>query len=41
LGICDRAYILSGGKLIAEGTADAVLNNEEVKNVYLGDNFSI
>ena len=41
LGICDRAYILSGGKLIAEGTADMVLNNEEVKNVYLGDNFSI
>ena len=41
LGICDRAYILSGGKLLAEGTADAVLNNEEVKNVYLGDNFSI
>ena len=41
LGICDRAYILSGGKLIAEGTADMVLNNEEVKNVYLGDNFAI
>jgi len=41
LGICDRAYILSHGKLIAEGTPDDVLSNEEVKAVYLGDNFQI
>lgn len=41
LGICDRAYILSHGKLIAEGTPDDVLANEEVRAVYLGENFKI
>lgn len=41
LGICDRAYILSSGKLIAEGSPEKVLANEEVKAVYLGDNFKI
>lgn len=41
LGICDRAYILSHGKLIAEGSPDDVLSNEEVRAVYLGDNFRI
>lgn len=41
LGICDRAYILSHGKLIAEGSPDEVLDNEEVRTVYLGDNFKI
>ncbi|MBX2886557.1 MAG: LPS export ABC transporter ATP-binding protein [Granulosicoccus sp.] len=41
LGICDRAYILSRGKLIAEGEPDKVLASEEVKNEYLGDNFKI
>jgi len=41
LGICDRAYILSQGKLIAEGEPDVVLANEQVKKVYLGENFTI
>jgi len=41
LGICDRAYILSNGNLIAEGSPEEVLQNEEVKTVYLGDNFKI
>ncbi|NND90403.1 MAG: LPS export ABC transporter ATP-binding protein [Granulosicoccus sp.] len=41
LGICDRAYILSHGKLIAEGTPETVLANQEVRTVYLGDNFRI
>ncbi len=41
LGICDRAYILSHGKLIAEGSPADVLANEEVRTVYLGDNFTI
>lgn len=39
LGICDRAYILSGGKIIAHGDAETVTNNEEVRRVYLGDQF--
>lgn len=41
LGICDRAYILSHGKLIAEGSPETVLANEEVRTVYLGENFKI
>jgi len=41
LGICDRAYILSHGTLIAEGTPDDVLANEQVRSVYLGDDFQI
>ena len=41
LGICDRAYILSSGRLIAEGGADALLANEEVRRVYLGEDFRI
>lgn len=41
LGICDRAYILSHGKLIAEGSPEQVLDNDEVKAVYLGENFKI
>lgn len=41
LGICDTAYILSQGTVIAGGTPDHVLANEEVRNVYLGENFKI
>lgn len=41
LGICDTAYILSQGKVIAEGAPELVLANEEVRNVYLGENFRI
>jgi len=41
LGICDLAYILSQGKVIAQGSPDVVLANEEVRNVYLGENFKI
>ncbi len=41
LGICDRAYILGRGQLIAEGAPEAVLANKTVKEVYLGENFQI
>lgn len=41
LGICDRAYIINEGKLIAEGTPGSILNNEEVRLVYLGKSFSL
>ncbi len=41
LQICDQAYIMSEGKVIAEGTAEQVLNNQLVKEVYLGDDFRI
>ncbi len=41
LGICDRAYILNDGRVIAEGGANAIVANPEVRKVYLGDNFSL
>ncbi|WP_341327571.1 LPS export ABC transporter ATP-binding protein [Methylotuvimicrobium sp. KM2] len=41
LGICDRAYILNEGKVIAEGDAEAIVRNQEVRKVYLGENFSL
>ncbi|MFA7094863.1 MAG: LPS export ABC transporter ATP-binding protein [Gammaproteobacteria bacterium] len=41
LGICGRAYILSEGKVIAEGTPDAILRNTRVRDVYLGHDFQI
>jgi lipopolysaccharide export system ATP-binding protein len=41
LSICDRAYILSEGKVIAEGGASDIVANVEVRKVYLGNNFSL
>lgn len=41
LEICDRAYILNNGKVIAEGQAEQLVENEEVRRVYLGDKFSL
>ncbi|MFW2371526.1 MAG: LPS export ABC transporter ATP-binding protein [Gammaproteobacteria bacterium] len=41
LGICQRAYILSSGQVIAEGSPEAVLEDQQVKDVYLGQNFSL
>ncbi|MBE5315651.1 MAG: LPS export ABC transporter ATP-binding protein [Xanthomonadales bacterium] len=39
LGICDRAYILNDGGVLAEGSPAEVLENAEVRRVYLGDGF--
>jgi len=39
LGICDRAYILNDGVMLAEGMPEQIISNEDVKNVYLGKNF--
>jgi lipopolysaccharide export system ATP-binding protein len=41
LAICEKAYIVSEGAVIAEGTADDILNNELVRKVYLGDDFRV
>ncbi len=41
LGICNRAYILSDGKIIAQGQTEEILSNEEVREVYLGRNFRL
>ena len=41
LDICQRAYIVNDGSLIAEGSASYILNHEVVKSVYLGDDFRL
>lgn len=41
LGICDRAYILNSGKIIAQGQPDEILSNQEVRDVYLGRDFRL
>jgi lipopolysaccharide export system ATP-binding protein len=41
LGICSRAYIVSGGSVIASGTAEEILANRQVREVYLGQDFRL
>ncbi|OOE94360.1 ABC transporter ATP-binding protein [Salinivibrio sp. MA351] len=41
LSVCEHAYIVSQGHLIAHGTPDEVLNDDHVKRVYLGDQFKL
>jgi len=41
LDICEKAYIVSEGHVIADGDADAILSNEKVRSVYLGSQFKI
>ena len=41
LGICDRAYILTQGKVLTEGSAEHILAHDEVRSVYLGSGFRL
>ncbi|MDE2159767.1 MAG: LPS export ABC transporter ATP-binding protein, partial [Burkholderiales bacterium] len=41
LGICDRAYIISDGRVLAEGTPAEIVANAEVRKVYLGEHFKM
>jgi lipopolysaccharide export system ATP-binding protein len=41
LGICDRAYILSEGRVMISGRPDEIVYNEDVRRVYLGENFRL
>jgi lipopolysaccharide export system ATP-binding protein len=41
LGICDRAYILNAGSVLAQGSPEAVLANPDVRRVYLGESFRL
>lgn len=39
LGICDRAYIISAGHVLASGSPEQIVKNDDVRRVYLGENF--
>ncbi|MFA7300554.1 MAG: LPS export ABC transporter ATP-binding protein [Sideroxydans sp.] len=41
LGICDRAYIINAGSVMAEGRPDEIIYNESVRKVYLGEHFKL
>ena len=41
LGICDRAYILNEGRVIAEGHPEEILADRQVREVYLGEHFRL
>lgn len=39
LGICDHAFIISDGTVLAQGTPQEIVENPDVRRVYLGENF--
>jgi lipopolysaccharide export system ATP-binding protein len=39
LGVCDRVYVISAGKVFAEGTPKEIINDEKVRQTYLGSTF--
>ena len=41
LGICERAYIMNAGEVIAQGDPDTLLENQQVRKVYLGEQFQL
>jgi lipopolysaccharide export system ATP-binding protein len=41
LGICDRAYIINEGSVLADGKPEEIVHNESVRRVYLGENFRL
>jgi len=41
LGICDRAYVLGNGEILADGSAETILNNKKVREIYLGEDFKL
>lgn len=41
LDICEKAYIVGGGFIIAEGDAETVLSNQKVRDTYLGEGFKL
>jgi lipopolysaccharide export system ATP-binding protein len=41
LEICDRVYVINAGTVLAEGSTREILANPEVRDIYLGENFSL
>jgi lipopolysaccharide export system ATP-binding protein len=41
LGICDRAYIVSGGRILVEGHPETIIASAKARSIYLGENFTM
>ena len=41
LGICNKAYIVNQGKILASGSPNELIENENVREIYLGKNFKL
>jgi lipopolysaccharide export system ATP-binding protein len=41
LGVCQHAYIMNSGEVLAKGTPQEILENQDVKKVYLGEDFRL
>ncbi|MDX8398299.1 MAG: LPS export ABC transporter ATP-binding protein [Mariprofundaceae bacterium] len=41
LSICDRAYLMSAGEVLVQGTADEIVNHPDARSLYLGESFSM
>ena len=41
LGLIDRAYIIHSGRVLMEGQPDAIINNPDVRRLYLGEDFRL
>lgn len=41
LSICDRAYLMSAGEILVQGTPDEIINHPDARRLYLGENFSM
>jgi lipopolysaccharide export system ATP-binding protein len=41
LGICDHAYIINAGRVLAAGRPEEIVDNESVRKVYLGEHFRL
>ncbi|MCK5437852.1 MAG: lipopolysaccharide ABC transporter ATP-binding protein, partial [Desulfobulbaceae bacterium] len=41
LTVCDYAYIMNNGRILAKGTPDEIIESEEVRKMYLGEEFSM
>jgi lipopolysaccharide export system ATP-binding protein len=39
LGICDRAFVMRSGEMLAAGTSEEIMNDKNVRKYYLGENF--
>lgn len=40
LGVCDRAFVMRSGEILAHGNSNEIINNKDVRKYYLGDNFT-